>query len=103
MFFVCTIRAGSTAKGKLYNMKFNNAYGNICHRDMPRPAVLSCYFPHRNAVDINNQVQQGNLALEEFWVTGNGWFCLFTTFVGWTVTDTWFLRIDAKKGKQGQT
>ena len=37
-------------------------------------------------------MRQHNLALEECWVTNNGWFRLFTTFVGMTVTDCWFLR-----------
>ena len=69
----------------------------MCHRDVARPSILLRYFDQSNAVDVNNQVRQGNLALEECWVTGNGWFRLFTTFIGWTVTDTWCLRTDKSK------
>ena len=91
--FITTVGAGSTEKGENpYKMKYNDEFGNVCYRDIPRPAVLSRYFLHSNAVDVHNQMRQGNLALEECWVTTDGWFRLFTTMIGITVTDTWFVR-----------
>ena len=73
-------------------MKYNDQYRNVCHRDDARPAVISRLFENSNCVNVNNQICQHNLALEECWVTTDGWFRLFTTFVGITTTDTWFLR-----------
>ena len=96
LHFVTTLGAGSTVRGEPYRMKFNDAYGNVCHRNVARPAVLSRYFKYSNRVDVNNQMRQHNLALEECWVTTNSWFRIWTTFVGWTVTDVWFLRRKVK-------
>ena len=71
--FITTVGAGSTEKGENpYKMKYNDEFGNVCYRDIPRPAVLSRYFLHSNAVDVHNQMRQGNLALEECWVTTDG-------------------------------
>ena len=90
LHFVMTLGAGKTSKGDPYHMKFNNVHGNVCHRDVAWPAALSRYFKYSNRVDVNNKMQQHNLVLEECWVTGSGWFRLWTTFVGWTVTDCCF-------------
>ena len=96
LHFITTLGAGSTKKGVPYNMKYNDVYGNVCHRNVARPAILSTYFKYSNRMDVNNQMRQHNLALEECWVTTNGWFRLWTTFVGWTVTDLWFLMNHSK-------
>ena len=99
--FVTTVGAGSTEKGRPYKMKYNDNFGNVCYRDVPRPVVVSRLFENSNCVDVNNQMRQHNLALEECWVTTDGWFRLFTTFVGFTVTDTWFVReFTGEKGKK---
>ena len=97
--FVTTVGAGSTEKGRPYRAKYNDQYGNVCHRDVARPAVISRLFENSNVVDVNNQMRQHALALEECWVTTDGWFRLFTTFVGMTVTDTWFVRDFREKSK----
>ena len=91
LHFVTTVGEGRTSKGAAYQMKFNDAHANVCHRDIAHPAVILRYFKVSNPIDVNNQMQQRCLALEECWVTGNRWFCLWITFMGWTVTDTWFL------------
>ena len=99
LHFVTTHGAGSTTKGKPYKMKYNDQYGNVCYRDVPRPAIISRNFEHSNCVDVHNQMRQSHLALEECWVTTNGWFRIFTTLIGMTVTDLWFLRESHNKTK----
>ena len=91
--FVATVGAGSSRRGNQpYKAGYNDTYGNVCYRDVGRPQILCTYFNHSNVVDIHNQMRQHNLALEESWVTANGYFRLFTTFVGFTVTDLFLLK-----------
>ena len=97
LLFVTTKGAGSTKSGEPYKAKYNDAYGNVLHRDVPRPIVLNRYFSHCNGVDVHNQVRQHNLALEECWVTSDGYFRQWTTFVGITVTDLWYLKMKGSK------
>ena len=40
-------------------------------------------------MDLHNQARQFDLGLEKKWVTHNGYFRLYTTLLGMTVTDTW--------------
>ena len=49
-------------------------------------------------------MHQHNLSLEECLVTTDGWFRLFTMFVGMTVTYTWFIKeFSGEKGKKYDT
>lgn len=41
---------------------------------------------------MHNKARQHNLALEEAWVTSDGNFRQWTTFIGITLTDLWYLR-----------
>lgn len=99
LVFVTTLGAGSLVPGRPYQAKFNDIYHNVCYRDVARPQVLCMYFKHINVVDVHNQIRQHILALEEAWVTKDGYFRLFSTFVGFTVTDVFFLCV----GKKGAT
>ena len=94
--FVITRGAGSTEKGFPYHAKYNDEYGNVLYRNVARPKVLNIYFQYSNKVDSHNQSRQSVLALEEKWVTHDGYFRQWTTFVGMSVTDLWL----AKKLKE---
>ena len=64
---------------------------------MAKPKVLNTYFESYGSVDANNHVRQGNLVLEEFWVTSNPYFRNWTMIVGMCVTYLWYLH---KKQKE---
>jgi len=89
--FVLTRGAGSSEDGEPYHARFPDKFGNLCIRQVARPKVLSTYFKHSNVVDLHNQARQFDLALEKKWITQNGYFRLYTTLLGMTVTDTWKL------------
>jgi hypothetical protein len=58
-------------------------------REVERPACISMYFDGCGKIDQHNQARQGFLRLEKHWTTQSGWFRVFTTLVGITVTDAW--------------
>ena len=61
-------------------------------QDVPRPKILNTYFEDCGVVDGHNQYFQGTLALEEYWVTRNLYFQIWTTISGIGVTDLWRLQ-----------
>ena len=87
--FVFTKGAGSTAPGESYEARFPDKYGNVCVRHVSRPALMAYYFKYSNCVDLHNQARQFDLKLEKKWVTHSGYFRLYTTILGMTVTDAW--------------
>ena len=87
--FVMTKGAGTTASGRPYEARFPDKYGNVCVRHVMRPDVIANYFRFSNVVDVHNQARQYELALEKKWVTQDGYFRLFTTFLGMNITDAW--------------
>lgn len=89
--FLATKNAGSTKPGNPYIAKFSDSIGNLCEREVERPAIISNYFGHSNILDAHNHARQGELQLEKRWVTKNGWFRLATTYIGITITDAWKL------------
>ena len=48
---------------------------------------MTRFFYYSPKIDNHNQMRQGELALEEAWVTQNCWFRLYTTLIGMEVTD----------------
>ena len=92
LYFVSTPNAGSTEDGEdPYEMKFSDENGNIHIREVPRPALVSFFFQHCNAVDVHNHLRQSSLRLEKKWVTFDGYFRLATTLLGMNVVDTYRL------------
>ena len=89
LLFVATKDAGDTLPGEPYIAKYNDSVGNVCQREVARPAILSNYFKKSNKVDSHNHVRQGIIALEKMWVTHDCWFRLVTTLIGITATDAW--------------
>ena len=86
--FVITKNAGSTKKGKPYEMKFADSHGNVHVRLVDRPAVISDFFEVSNTVDKHNHARQYELALEKKWETRDPMFRLTTSVVGVTCIDT---------------
>jgi hypothetical protein len=74
--------AGSTKPGRPYEMKFNDAFGNVVQRLVERPEILSDFFEKSNSIDKHNQLRQGDLALEKRWLTQDPYFHLHTTIIG---------------------
>ena len=114
LMFIMTEKAGSTAPGEPYEMKFVDEFDNLgeyTHCDLiiifyiinltlfylldvrfvDRSDAISKLFRDSNVVDKHNQSQQLDLALEKKWITINPYFRLTTTFIGIGVTDTWLL------------
>lgn len=69
--------------------KFTDDFDNVLIRDVQRPACISMYFRSCSKIDHHNQARQGFLRLEKHWPTQSGWFRIFTTLIGMTVTDAW--------------
>ena len=55
--FVITKNAGSTRKGKPYEMKFTDSYGNIHVRLVDCPSMISNFFEVSNCVDKYNEAR----------------------------------------------
>ena len=91
LYFVSTPNGGSTEDGDPYEMKFADENSNIHIREVPRPAFISFFFQHCNAVDIHNHLRQSSLRLEKKWITFDGYFRLCTTMLGINVVDTYRL------------
>ena len=53
LHFVMTLGAEKTSKEEPYHMKFNNAYGNMCHRDVAWPVAHLRYSKYSNRVYVN--------------------------------------------------
>jgi hypothetical protein len=90
--FVATKDAGSITKGKPYQMKYSNDWGNIHINDVDRPDIISKFFESSNMIDKhNNQTHQEELALKKHWLTQNPYFHLHTTLLGINVVDCYKL------------
>ena len=87
--FIATKNAGSTQPdaSRPYVAKFLDGFFNVKSRNVDRPAIISTYFENSNVIDRHNQLRQGELGLEDKWVTQDGFFRYGTTKIGQTVTD----------------
>jgi hypothetical protein len=87
--FIATATAGHTEQGEPYKAKWIGDNGEKFMKTVPRPDVIARYFRFSNGIDKHNHARQGILALEEQWVTRNGFFRFQTSIFGITVTDCW--------------
>lgn len=78
---------GNPIAWKPYIQKWHDEFGNPCMRSITRYRLVHEYFYYCNVIDSHNQLRQAELALEERWVTQDGFFRIFTTLVAMTVTD----------------
>lgn len=88
--FLMTKDAGSTKPDPAYPYvaRWADKYGNVKSREIPRPSVLSSYWKDSNNIDLINQECQKYLALEEKWITQDGFKRFCTLYVGQNVIDT---------------
>ena len=89
--FIATEGAGHTKPGEPYEAKWLDDNGRACSRKVPRPHILSEYFSHSNQIDKHNHARQSQLGIEKYVVVECGYFRLFCTYLGITVTDAWKL------------
>ncbi len=54
LFFIATADAGSTAPGKLYEMKYTDDHGNICVSLVECPDIVSKFSLDSNTIDKHN-------------------------------------------------
>ena len=91
---IATEGAGHSMPGTPYEAKWLDPNGRMASRMIPRPHLLSEYFKHSNQIDKHNHARQSQLAIEKNVVTQDGYFRLFCTYLGITVTDAWKLYRD---------
>ena len=89
--FISTEGAGHTMPGKPYEAKWLDDNGRMASRQIARPHMLSEYFQYSNQIDKHNHARQSELAIEKNVITEDGYFRLFCTYLGITVTDAWKL------------
>ena len=80
---------GNTSPGPVYRTTYTTENGEKVHRDVGRPEVVTQYYAAAGVIDHHNHSRQGTLALEKRWPSTCGWFRIWTTMVGITVTDAW--------------
>ena len=85
--FVFNEVASHTEPGEPYVARWKDKNGNEQFREVPRPACCAKYFISSNCIDVHNQLRQDDLALEEHWITQDGYFWIFTKVFGLCVTD----------------
>lgn len=81
-----------------YMSRFEDEYGNVQEKELPRPAVAHFIYEFLPLIDEHNKARQSVLALEKKWLTKNPWTRLLTTFLGMSVVD--LQRWDRKKRKE---
>jgi hypothetical protein len=89
--FVAMTDAGYTKAGTPYNMRFTDAYSNVCIHKVQRPIIISTFFNDSNCVNSHNHLRQYELALKNKWLTQDPLFRLHTTLTGMTVEYVWKL------------
>ena len=89
--FITTEKAGHTLPGDSYCAKWVDGNNNVSFRYVDRPHIISQFFKHSNQIDKHNHARQSELAIEENVVTVCGYFRLYCTYLGITVTDAWKL------------
>ena len=87
--FISTSHAGHTNAGEPYVAKWVDRNNRQLRRDIPRPHLLSQLFTHSNQIDKHNHERQDLLGIEDNVVTQDGYFRLYCTYLGITVTDAW--------------
>ena len=87
--FIATEGAGHTGDGDPYEAKWLDANGRMASRTITRPHMLSEYFKYSNQIDKHNHARQSQLAIEKNLITTCGYFRLWCTYLGITVTDCW--------------
>ncbi len=70
-----------------YYSKFENEYGHVEVKELPRPAIAHMLYEFLPLIDEHNRQRQGILSLERKWPTKCCWMRIITTLIGMTVVD----------------
>ena len=89
--FISAEGAGHTGTGTPDEVKWLDDNGRMASRRIARPHMLSEYFKESNQIDKHNHVRQSQLAIEKHVITTCGYFRLWCTYLGITITDSWTL------------
>ena len=74
---------GTTVQhAKAYKSKFEDEFGNVSEKELPRPAVAHFLYEFLPLIDEHNKARQNFLALEKTWLTKDCWVRLLSTFLG---------------------
>ena len=93
-YFVST--CGTTVQHeKAYLSKYEDAYGNVQEKELPRPSIAHFLYEFLPLIDEHNKARQNCLALEKCWLTKCPWVRIITTFLGMAVVD--LLRFDRNR------
>ena len=85
-YFVSSI--GKTCPSKTpHETAFQNIHGERQRREQPQPEIAAFIYNLLPAIDEWNNKRQGLLRLETKWPTQDTWFRIFTTFIGFSVTN----------------
>ena len=58
LYFISMDLAASATDGDPYKMKWTDKNRNVQIREVPHPELVSFFFEHVNAVDIDNHLHQ---------------------------------------------
>jgi len=86
-FFIAPSGVADIKNGDPCVQRWADDHGNLCTRNVPRPALISRYFKDSPKVGNHNQARQHDLGLEELWGTQDCWFRLYITMQGITATN----------------
>ena len=89
--FISSAKAGHTLPGVPYEAKWVDVNNKVTIREIPRPHIISQFFTHSNQIDKHNHARQDLLGIEDNVITECGYFRLYCTYLGMTVTDSWKL------------
>jgi len=67
---------------KTYKSKFEDEFGNVSEKELPRPAVAHFLYEFLPLIDEHNKARQNFLALEKTWLTKDPWVRLMSTLLG---------------------
>jgi hypothetical protein len=84
--FVSTC-GNTTVSSVLYQSDFQDDFGNVDFKMLPRPQVCHFLYEYLPIIDEHNNQRQNVLGLEQKWPTKDCWFHLLVTLVGMCVVD----------------
>ena len=72
---------------KAYLSRYEDEYGIVQQKELPRPAVAHFLYDFLPLIDEHNKARQSELALEKKWLTKCSWTRILTTLLGMAIVD----------------
>ena len=85
--YFITTTGNTTPSPHFYESKFEDEWGNVESRELPRPEIIHFFYEYAPLIDEHNKARQSLLALEKRWQTRNPWFRLICTVLGMSIVD----------------